>query len=134
MASVTFGVYIGVIPVIGISSFNRESYKTNGGINKGKVSMTDFKESGAIEYSADVLLGLEFAGAGDNDYNEAEEKRKHPREIRLIVLKNRNGKAWEEASFKYYQLFNYFEEERLNKEWLPAAQDPFSELRKARAK
>ena len=54
------------IPVIGISSFNRDSYKAGGGVNQGKVSMTDYKESGAVEYSADVLIGLEFAGAGSD--------------------------------------------------------------------
>lgn len=97
------------IPVIGISSFNRDSYKAGNG-SKGKVTQADFKESGAIEYSADVLIGLEFEAAGSKEYKESEEKKKNPRQINLVVLKNRNGKAWETASFKYYQLFNYFEE------------------------
>lgn len=73
--------------------------------------MADFKESGAIEYSADVLIGLEFAGAGDSDYSEKEEKKKNPREVRLVILKNRNGKAWESTNFYYYPAFNYYEEE-----------------------
>ena len=98
------------ITVIGISSFNRDSYKAGGGINQGKVSMTDYKESGALEYSADVLMGLEFIGAGTKEYDEKEEKRKNPREIRLVVLKNRNGKAWEHCNFEYYPLFNYYSE------------------------
>lgn len=98
------------ITVIGISSFNRESYKAGGGINQGKVSMTDYKESGALEYSADVLMGLEFNSAGTKEYDEKEEKRKNPREIRLVVLKNRNGKAWEHCNFEYYPLFNYYSE------------------------
>ena len=97
------------ITVLGISSFNRDSYKA-GGVNQGKVSMTDFKESGALEYSADVLMGLEFASAGTKEYNEREEKRKDPRQIRLVVLKNRNGKAWESCSFNYFPLFNYYSE------------------------
>lgn len=93
-------------PVIGISSFNRTSY---GAGSSGRVSMADFKESGAIEYGADVLIGLEFAGAGDN-YNEQTEKAKDPREIRLVILKNRNFRAWASVTFKYHQKFNYFEE------------------------
>lgn len=97
------------IPVLGISSFNRDSYKGNG--NRGKVGMTDYKESGAIEYSADVLIGLEFAGAGSSDYDEKAEKKKNPREIRLVILKNRNGKAWETADFYYYPVFNYYQEQ-----------------------
>lgn len=40
--------------VFGISSFNRESYKE-------EVSMASFKESGAIEYGSDVLMGLQYA-------------------------------------------------------------------------
>ena len=96
------------ITVIGISSFNRDSYKAGGGINQGKVSMTDYKESGALEYSADVLMGLEFIGAGTKEYDEKEEKRKNPREIRLVILKNRNGKAWEHCTFDYFPLFNYY--------------------------
>jgi len=101
------------IPVIGISSFNRESYKDSSG-NKGRVTQADFKESGAIEYSADVLIGLEFIGAGNKDYSEKEEKKKDPREIRLVILKNRNGRAWETDTFRYYPLFNYFEETESN--------------------
>ena len=98
------------ITVIGISSFNRESYKDNSS-NRGKVSMPDFKESGAIEYSADVLMGLEFAGAGSKDYDEKTEKKKNPREVKLVILKNRNGKAWTDVNFYYYPAFNYYQEE-----------------------
>lgn len=98
------------LTVLGISSFNRDSYKAGGGINQGKVSMTDYKESGALEYSADVLMGLEFASAGTKEYDERTEKKKDPRQIRLVVLKNRNGKAWENCSFDYFPLFNYYSE------------------------
>lgn len=97
------------IPVIGISSFNRDSYKEGSG-NKGRVTQADFKESGAIEYSADVLIGLEFVSAGTKDYSEKVEKRKEPREIRLVVIKNRNGKPWETAIFNYHTLFNCYDE------------------------
>lgn len=120
------------IPVIGISSFNRDSYKSGGGANQGKVSMTDYKESGAVEYSADVLLGLEFASAGNKEYDERTEKRKDPRQIRLVVLKNRNGRAWESVDFDYYPLFNYFKEAD-PAEPAPAA-DVFSGLRGQKAK
>lgn len=120
------------ITVLAISSFNRDSYKAGGGINKGRVSMTDYKESGALEYSADVLLGLEFASAG-GEYNERDEKRKDPREIRLVVLKNRNGKAWESVNFSYYPLFNYYQEasDFIDvTEDAPAYEDLFTGLRK----
>ena len=41
------------VPILVISSFNRENYNSS-------VSMQSFKESGAIEYSADVLIGLQL--------------------------------------------------------------------------
>lgn len=96
-------------PVLAISSFNREAYKETSA-NRGKVSMADFKESGAIEYTADVVMGLEFENAGSKDYSEKDEKRKDPRQIHLVILKNRNGKAWTTASFEFYPKFNYFSE------------------------
>lgn len=97
------------IPVFAISSFNRESYKNNGG-NNGEVTMADYKESGAIEYSADVLIGLQFTAAGKawQQGQEKTEKAKDPREITAVVLKNRNGKAYADAQFYYYPKFNTF--------------------------
>lgn len=96
-------------PVIGISSFNRESYKA-GSKNNGEVGLSDFKESGAIEYGSDVIIGLQLEGAGESDFDAKEEKKKSPRRIELVILKNRNGKAPAKMTFNYYLLFNYFEE------------------------
>ena len=48
--------------IIGISSFNRDNYTQ-------PVNLSSFKESGAIEYSSDVLIGLQFNGM---DYEEDE--------------------------------------------------------------
>ena len=90
--------------VIGISSFNRENYKE-------AVTMRAFKESGAIEYSSDVLMGLQLRGAGGKEFDETAEKKKDPREVELVILKNRNGRAGDKLGYKYYSLFNYFEEE-----------------------
>lgn len=91
------------IPVIGISSFNRANYSV-------AVSMEAFKESGAIEYSSDILLGLQLKGAGENNFNANEAKAKNPREIELVVLKNRNGATGGKVVMEYYTLFNYFKE------------------------
>lgn len=92
-------------PVIGISSFNRANYSA-------AVTMEAFKESGAIEYSSDVLIGLQLKGAGgSNDFDANEAKKKNPREIELVILKNRNGSTGDKLGYRYYPLFNYFEEE-----------------------
>jgi replicative DNA helicase len=91
------------IPVIAISSFNRSSYTT-------PVSFAAFKETGAIEYTADVVIGLQVKGANDNitqdqiDQMKAQEKR----EIELVVLKNRNGISYGKINFDYIPKCNLF--------------------------
>ncbi len=92
------------IPVMVISSFNRASYKDT-------VTMEAFKESGAIEYSSDVLIGLQSKGAGTKDFDVDAAKRKDPREIELKILKNRNGKTGDSLYYSFYPMFNYFIEE-----------------------
>lgn len=91
------------IPVIGISSLNRAGYNE-------PVTLESFKESGAIEYGSDVLIGLQFKGVGTAGYNPNEAKRKNPREVELAILKNRNGKTGDTIEYLYYPMFNYFEE------------------------
>lgn len=90
-------------PVLAISSFNRANYNT-------PVSMIAFKESGAIEYSSDVLFGLQLHGVGTEDFDVNEAKRADPREIELVILKNRNGRTGDTIEFNYYARFNYFEQ------------------------
>ena len=90
------------LPVIAISSFNRMSY--NGG-----AKMEAFKESGVIEYSSDILIGLQVKGA-DKEVNITEEKKKNPRDIELVILKNRNGAAGITLLYSYNTLFNHFSE------------------------
>lgn len=88
--------------VIAISSFNRENYNT-------RVSMASFKESGGIDYSADVLLGLQARGAGERGFDLEKEKRKDPRELDVIILKNRTAALCKPLSFRYYPAYSYFD-------------------------
>ena len=121
-------------PVIGISSFNRENYYS-------PVSLTSFKESGAIEYSSDVLIGLQYEGMEHQEgekptdrayrlgalFKENEEKAKkgEAQQIELKVLKNRNGSKGK-CSFEFYPMFNYFKEDTIT---LPfAADDELEEI------
>lgn len=99
-------------PVLAISSFNRTNYQN-------PALMESFKESGAIEYSADVLIGLQLEGAGRQDFDVDEAKRKEPRRIEAVILKNRNGRTGERLNFSFYAAYNCFEEsleESLNPE------------------
>jgi len=90
------------IPVIVVSSFNRDAYRKQAG-------MESFKESGGIEYTADVLLGMQYInGIGEWNFDQA--KRRTPREIELLILKNRNGEAFGSVQFKYWARLNIFVE------------------------
>lgn len=92
------------IPVLVISSFNRGNYRE-------AVSMESFKESGAIEYSSDVLIGLQLRGAGESGFDPTEAKQRNPRDVEAVVLKNRNGPVGARIRFRYYPVFNFFAED-----------------------
>jgi replicative DNA helicase len=81
-------------PIIAISSFNRNHYQK-------EVTMEAFKESGAIEYSSDVLIGLQL---------KSENEESTDREVELVILKNRNGKRGSKLTYTYSPRFNYFKE------------------------
>ena len=88
-----------------ISSFNRENYYQ-------PVSFSSFKESGAIEYSADCIWGLENYGVdaeGKLDKGEVIKMSKEKvRKVKFSCLKNRNGGAYE-CFFRYHAAYDYFE-------------------------
>ena len=67
------------ITVLVISSFNRENYYQS-------VSLTSFKESGSIEYSSDVLIGLQYA----IDLNTIKETDKKKEELKNRIEKVRS--------------------------------------------
>ena len=91
------------LPMVAVSSLNRMSYGQ-------KISMEAFKESGAIEYSSDVLIGLQLRGAGEAGFDPTEAKKKNPREIEAVILKHRNGQVGGKIAFEYYPMFNFFKE------------------------
>ena len=92
-----------------ISSFNRANY-TQG------VSFESFKESGNIEYTADVVWALQLfvlnsinpSNIGDSRKKIDEAKKKQPRQIQLKCLKNRQGTNYD-CFFKYFAAHDYFE-------------------------
>ena len=107
------------IPVFGISSLNRDNYLN-------PINNAAFKESGAIEYSSDVLIGLQFEGM---DYQEGEADKAREKRIReliktqqnkgnqggaedieLKILKFRNGRKGTSLRLNYYPFFNFYQE------------------------
>lgn len=107
------------LPIIAISSFNRGSY-ANG------ATMSSFKESGAIEYTADVLIGLSLKGMEDLKDNpsqkEVQQKEnelksdvdvitgENKRQISLTILKNRNGATGVSVTYEYRPKYSFFRE------------------------
>lgn len=101
------------IVVIVISSLNRQNYET-------QIDYEAFKESGGIEYTADVIWGIQLEVLHDEIFDKAsgkgnakkdmvrEAKAKIPRDIEFICLKNRFGISSYSLMFKYLPQFDYF--------------------------
>ena len=100
------------IPIFVISSVNRSNYLT-------PIDFEAFKESGGIEYTADVVWGLQLSAIHEDVFNgegKVKEKREAiaaakeamPRKIELVCLKNRYGKSRYTAHFTYYPQYDYF--------------------------
>ena len=98
-------------PVIVISSIGRQYYKK-------PIDFEAFKSSGNIEFTADVVIGLQYsfmADIGNKQENQIQEmyqeaKAQYPREVQTVILKNRNGSIGEYTNFIYEPKYNYFKE------------------------
>ena len=95
-----------------VSSFNRQNYLT-------QVDFESFKESGGIEYTADVVWGLQLDVLHDTLFNctgKINEKRQkikeakaaNPRCVELVCLKNRFGISSYTCNFEYFPQFDFF--------------------------
>lgn len=107
------------IPVIGISSLNRDNYTE-------PINTAAFKESGAIEYGSDCLIGLQYVGMEYRDGEKEQQRHQRIRElfnsndaearkgegvsIEVKLLKNRNGGRGASDPLLFYPMFNFFQE------------------------
>lgn len=106
--------------VLALSSLNRANYMA-------PIDFESFKESGGIEYTADVIWGLQLSVLNDSSFYSktvgnktvetsikdkreriAAEKAKNPRSIDLVCLKNRYGISSYSCPFEYYPAHDYF--------------------------
>ena len=102
-----------------ISSFNRQNYSQ-------PVAFESFKESGNIEYSADVVWGLQLYitnNLRDGSISKNRElieqaKKATPRQVQLSCLKNRQGT-------NYNCFFNYFP---ANDTFIPCSESDFQDF------
>ncbi len=97
-----------------ICSFNRANYAS-------PVDYESFKETGAIEYTADVLWGMQLQIIGRSNTFAKDDKaknikrkeidaayRENPRSVMLVNLKNRYGKKNYSCGFNYHCAYDYF--------------------------
>lgn len=100
------------IPVIVISSLNRANYQL-------QFSFESLKESGGIEYTADVIWGLQLQCLDEPLFKEDKKisekrqrieaaKEEYPRKIKLICCKNRYGVSRYGCKFEYYSRHDLF--------------------------
>lgn len=100
------------LTVIVISSVNRANYMT-------EFSFESLKESGGIEYTADVVWGLQLACLDEELFTQdkkikekrkriAEAKAETPRKIKFVCIKNRYGVSYYDCSFLYYPQYDLF--------------------------
>lgn len=95
-------------PVICISSLNRDTNRQNKEGKTEEIAKTGYKESGAIEYAADMLLAL---GKADFEQpTQEEEENGKPRIMSLKILKARSSRFNVSTLFEYYPKYNYFKE------------------------
>lgn len=115
------------LPVFVISSVNRSNYLT-------EIDFESFKESGGIEYTADVVWGLQLQAIHKDIFSQANkinEKRQAiktakaeiPRKIELVCLKNRYGEPSYSVGFEYKPQYDYFTEEVILSPWEQAEID-----------
>ena len=102
------------LTVFVISSVNRANYLT-------PIDFESLKESGGIEYTADVIWGLQLQALNDPIFDKKdkikqkrqilkEAKAATPRKIELVCLKNRYGVSSYSAYFNYFPEFDLFTE------------------------
>lgn len=94
------------LTVFVISSFNRANYMS-------PIDMESFKESGSLEYDADVVLGLQYQLISDQKFINctsvdkkriliSQEKSKAIRDVELTCVKNRFGPVFESCKMEYH--------------------------------
>lgn len=100
------------LTIIVISSLNRANYLT-------PIAFESLKESGGIEYTADVVWGLQLACLDDDLFTQEKKitekrekinaaKAENPRRIKFICLKNRYGISSYDCYFNYYPQYDLF--------------------------
>ena len=116
------------IPVIIISSFNRENYSKAADLNA-------FKESGSIEYTSDVIIALQPIGMKEDEKPDTiatnkklvrDTRGKLERELEARILKNRNGELGRIALLYQAEFNRFIDKGKIKNEDEPAKSEYYS--------
>ena len=98
-----------------ISALNRQNFMNT-------IDMESFKESSGIEYTSDMIIGLELEILSREELFNTDASKKisqkrllvqiakarNPRHIAMVVLKNRFGVSTYRVNFEYYPAYDFF--------------------------
>jgi replicative DNA helicase len=102
------------LTVIAVSNIDTDSYFKH-------IDFDSFLDTGGIEYTADVIWGLQIQAAKETEKAQTKfdarerfisAKAHVPRKMELICLKNNFGKSSYTCYFDYYPQYNVFLEEK----------------------
>jgi replicative DNA helicase len=104
-------------PIFVISSVNRDTYKKDKDDKKQEensdtkpITLASAKESGGIDFGADIVIGLNTIAGQDKGYE---------RGVMVRILKNRTGERHISTNYielKYHTRFNYFSDRKTKTE------------------
>lgn len=86
-----------------ISALNRISYNR-------AITLESFKESGSIEYSADVIMGMQYQEIEKKNFSLETAKAQSPRELELTLLKMRYGQDGIRIPLHFYSECSCFQQ------------------------
>ena len=101
------------IPIVIAASLNRAGYSE-------EITFQALKESGALEYTGDIIIGLQFQAMAkiveeaknlaDRTKRVTAERNKTVRKMEALILKHRNGKIGSKTYFDYVPKYNLYKE------------------------
>lgn len=89
------------LPIIVISSISRSYYNQ-------ELTLAALKETGQIEYSSEIVIGLQYKDVSKADFDFKKAMNRPLREMELVILKNKLGSAGNKIRLDFIPKFNIF--------------------------
>lgn len=93
--------------VIVVSAVNRETSKSK----TAEIELESGKESGSLEFTAGVVMSLDYEVKGNGDHFDLDEEiKRNPRQMKVKILKNRHASSRKYVLFNLYPKYSLFTE------------------------